>query len=106
VKKLLTPIAIFGAAVLLAQDRPGLFFREDWKEIPVETPVTQQHVGNPSLLLGVYGPGKVVEGEWVDHPDLSRVAEIGWTDLMTGGGSSACSRVDWIEVYGRPVKRP
>src|ERR1700730_15080552 len=206
-KKHLTGIAIFGAAVLLAKDRPGLFFREDWKEIPAETPVTQQHVGNPSLLLGVYGPGKagirkshhdkpaddpyyiwsgeckgnwaltvrdkaflvdlsgqskirwraqqagfrqlhiilklangywligdesdgssagwrerefniadmhwrslaidkVVEGEWVDHPDLSRVAEIGWTDLMTGGGSSACSRVDWIEVYGKPVKHP
>jgi hypothetical protein len=199
-------IAIVGVAVLAAQDRPGLFFREDWKEIPAETPITQQHVGNPNLLLALYGPGKagirkshhdkpaddpyyiwsgdckgnwaltlrdkaslvdltgqakirwrarqegfrqthiivkltngswlisdesdgasadwrerefpiagihwrslnidkVVEGEWVDHPDLGRVDEIGWTDLMTGGGSSACSRVDWIEVYGKPVKR-
>jgi hypothetical protein len=51
-------IAVFGAAVLFAQDRPGLFFREDWKPIPAETPVTQQHVGNPSLLLALYGPGK------------------------------------------------
>jgi len=24
---------------------------------------------------------------------------------MTGGGSDACSRVDWIEVYGKPVDR-
>jgi hypothetical protein len=48
---------------------------------------------------------KVVEGEWVDHPDLTKVDEIGWTDLMTGGGSSACSRVDWIEVYGRRIQR-
>ena len=29
---------------------------------------------------------EVVEGEWMEHPDLSRVDEIGWTDLMTGGG--------------------
>ena len=34
-------------------------------------------------------------------PDLSRIAEIGFTDLMTGGSSPACSRLDWIEVYGR-----
>lgn len=46
----------------------------------------------------------VVEGAWVDKPDLSRVREIGFTDLMRGGGSSACSRLDWIEVWGRPVK--
>ena len=24
-----------------AEDRPGLFFREDWKESPAATPVTQ-----------------------------------------------------------------
>jgi hypothetical protein len=199
-------IVFFGAAVFSAQDRPGLFFREDWKEIPAETPVTQKHVGNPNLLLALYGPGKagirkshhdkpaddpyyiwsgecrgnwaltlhdkasmvdltgrskirwrtlqagfrqlhiilkledgtwlvsdefegpsvdwrerefniadihwrrlaidkVIEGEWVDHPDLTRVDEIGWTDLMIGGDSSACSRLDWIEIYGKPVPR-
>jgi len=37
--------------------------------------------------------------------DLSRVEEIGFTDLMRGGGSIACSRLDWIEVYGKPVKK-
>jgi hypothetical protein len=47
----------------------------------------------------------IVEGAWVEKPDLSRVEEIGWTDLMAGGGSPASSRVDWIEVYGKPVKR-
>jgi len=190
------------AVSLLAQDRTGLFFREDWKETPPETPVTQAHVTNPELVLSLYGPGKsgikkshhdkpaddpyyiwmgecpancalslrhksgfvdltgqakirwrskqsgfhalriilklahgtwliadqsdgpsedwrvrefnvsdirwrrlditkVVEGAWVDRPNLSRVAEIGWTDLMPGGGTPASSRVDWIEVYGR-----
>ena len=191
---------------LLAQERPGLLFREDWKETPPETPVTQAHVSNPELTLSLYGPGKsgirkshhdqpaddpyyvwmgecpancavalrpksglvdltgqakirwrskqsgfhalriilklvdgtwligdqsdgpsqdwrvrefnvadirwrrldiakIVEGAWVDRPNLSKVAEIGWTDLMAGGGTPASSRVDWIEVYGkRPVQ--
>lgn len=194
------------AATLFAQQRPGLFFREDWKQTPAQIPITQAQVANPNLILGLYGPGKagikkshhdhpaddpyyvwsgratanwavslrhktsyadltgqakirwrteqagfhrlriilkladgtwlvsnqsdpaavdwrirefniagirwrqlnikkVVEGRWVDHPDLSRVDEIGWTDLMRGGESAACSRLDWIEVYGRPVPR-
>lgn len=46
----------------------------------------------------------VAEGAWLDLPDLSRVKEIGFTDLMPGGGSLACSRLDWIEVFGRAVK--
>ena len=43
---------------------------------------------------------KVVEGAWVKDPDLSRVEQIGFTDLMPGGRTPACSRLDWIEVYG------
>lgn len=189
-----------------AQYRPGLFFREDWKEIPAATPVTQKHVANPDLILGLYGPGcdsikkshhdtpvddpyyiwsglclgnwavtlkhsksfvdltgyakimwrskqagvrclhivlKLADGTWlvssqgdciskdwritefnlmdlswytlniktvieikpVKDPDLSKVDEIGFTDLMIGGASDACSRLDWIEVYGKPVPR-
>lgn len=192
---------------LSAQQRPPLFFREDWKETPAETPITQAHVANPGLLLALYGPGKsgikkshhdkpaddpyyvwsgtapanwavtlrhqrqdvdlrgqarlrwrakqagfrvlypilklaggtwliatpgddaspdwrerdfplaglrwhklnietIVEGPPVPNPDLSRVTEIGFTDLMRGGESIACSRLDWIEVWGTPVNRP
>jgi len=47
----------------------------------------------------------IVEGAWVEKPDLSKIDEIGWTDLMVGGNSPASSRVDWIEVYGKPVRR-
>lgn len=191
---------------LLAQERPGLFFREDWKETPAGLPVTQEHVANRDLVLSSYGSGrnglkkshhdtpaddpyyiwdglcegncaitlrhkgafvdltgqamirwrakqsgfrearivlkladgswlvsdaydgvagdwrehefviahirwhkleigKVIEGKWVKSPDFSKVDEIGWTALMPGGASDACTRVDWIEVYGRPVKR-
>lgn len=46
---------------------------------------------------------KIVEGAWVDDPDLTRIVEVGFTDLMSGGGSDACSRLDWIEVYGKSV---
>ncbi len=42
----------------------------------------------------------VTEGSWADGPDLGRVRSVGFTDLMPGGRSSACSRLDWIEVYG------
>ena len=48
---------------------------------------------------------QVVEGKWVEAPDLSRVAAVGFTDLMPGGRSAACSRLDWIEVWGSPSSR-
>lgn len=44
---------------------------------------------------------KIVEGKPVDAIDLTKVSEIGFTDLMRGGGSPASSRIDWIEVYGQ-----
>jgi len=47
----------------------------------------------------------VIELKPVSNPDLSRVDEIGFSDLMTGGASDACSRLDWIEVYGKSVPR-
>lgn len=45
---------------------------------------------------------RVAEGRPV-VPDLSRVVEVGFTDLMHGGGTPASSRLDWIEVYGDPI---
>lgn len=48
---------------------------------------------------------RIVEKGIVNNPDLTRVDEIGFTDLMPGGESYACSRIDWIEVYAKPVKR-
>ncbi len=41
----------------------------------------------------------ITEGKMFHDPDLSDVVEIGYTDLMPGGQSNACSRLDWIEVY-------
>jgi hypothetical protein len=199
-------VVLLAAGATAAQDRPGLFFREDFKETPAATPATQDHIANPDVILGLYGPGRegvkkshhdkpaddpfyiwtgtcpsncavalrkkdsyadltglakirwrskqsgfrylrivlklangswivsdaadgpsedwrerefnisdirwrkldiktVTESDWALRPDLSKVEEIGWTDLMAGGNSPASSRLDWIEVYARAVKR-
>ena len=46
-------------------------------------------------------PARVVVTREVLHPDLSRVEEIGFVDLMPGGGHGfdGCSNVSWIELY-------
>ncbi len=201
-------VLIFSTLISISQEsyRPGLFFREDWKETPPEIPLSQNHVDNPDLMVQLYGAGKdslkksnhekplddpfyvwsglcldnwlvslkhkeynvdltgfakirwrskqaglrelrialkLADGTWlvsdlsdgpskdwrikefniqnitwykldinrvteigpVSNPDLSNVEEIGFTDLMPGGKSASCSRLDWIEVDGKPVRR-
>ena len=46
-------------------------------------------------------------GRWVEHPDLSKVDEIGFADLMPGSGHcwGGFVNVGRIDVYGVPVKR-
>jgi hypothetical protein len=48
-----------------------------------------------------------MEAGWATNVDLSKVDEVGFTDLVrgSGGGPGGGSRVDWIEVYGHPVPR-
>jgi len=48
-----------------------------------------------------------MEAGWKSNPDLTRVDEVGFTDLTrgSGGGPGGGSRVDWIEVYGFPLAR-
>ena len=52
-------------------------------------------------------PEKVVVKLEVNNPDLSRVDEIGYVDLMPGGGhgTAGCTNVSWIEVYAAAKKR-
>jgi len=49
----------------------------------------------------------VAVGTWLEHPDLSKVDEVGFADLMPGSGHGPGGYVNVgrIEVYGRPVKR-
>ncbi|MBT3199087.1 MAG: hypothetical protein HN350_04135 [Phycisphaerales bacterium] len=191
-------VAVFALAAS-ADAADGLFFREDTRDIPPALPITQKHISNPDLILGLHGPGKtgikksyhestkndphyiwsgqckgnwavslakknatadlsgaqaqirmrtknymrtvyvilktpggwlvsnqstgssrewqsiilrtsdmswskldiasVTRGDRVTKPDLTKVSAIGFTDLKPGGGSKACSRVDWIEVW-------
>lgn len=201
----LAGVVVIGSSAL-AQSTSGLFFREDWKEIEAEMPVTQAHVVHADLELSLHGPASdrikksyhphipndpyyiwsgecrgnwavslrhkkqlvdlsgdaririrarqsgfrelriilkledgswlvsdqamgstpdwsehefriadirwrqlsmrsVTERDWVENPDLTRIDEVGFTDLMVGGGTPASSRLDWIEVHGRPVSR-
>jgi hypothetical protein len=49
----------------------------------------------------------VTTGTWVANPDLSKVDEIGFADLMPGSGHGAggWSDVATVEVYAKPVPR-
>ena len=49
----------------------------------------------------------VTVGVWVDRPDLSKVDEVGFADLMPGSGhgNGGYVNVATIEVFGKPVKR-
>jgi len=58
------------------------------------------------VTTGVYGPvGDAAS--WIENPDLSKVDEVGFVDLMlgTGHGSGGWVNVGHIEVWGKPVKR-
>ena len=206
IASIVAALASCSVAAAPAPTRPGLLFREDWRETPAATPVTQEHVANPDLIMTRHGPGeakikkshhdqpaddpfyiwsgetdanwalslrhrtlaidlsgnaritwrakqsgfrqlrvilkladgkwlvsdqsdddaadwrvrefiirdlrwrvldiaRISEGRWELNPDLSRVEEIGFTDLMPGGRTPASSRLDWIEVHARGVPR-
>jgi hypothetical protein len=49
----------------------------------------------------------VTRGRWLDKVDLTKVDEIGFTDLMPGSGhgDGGYSDLGWFEVYGKPVPR-
>jgi hypothetical protein len=49
----------------------------------------------------------VAVGNWIEHPDLSKVDEVGFADLSPGSGHGPGGYVNVarIEVYGKPVKR-
>jgi hypothetical protein len=67
-----------------------------WMKVDIDRVVT----------IGSYGPiGEA--SNWAALPDLSKVDEVGFVDLMPGSGHSSGGWVNVanFEVYGRPVKR-
>jgi hypothetical protein len=49
----------------------------------------------------------LTSGDFVKNPDLSKVDEVGWVDLIPGSGHGPGGWIDVgrIEVFGKPVKR-
>src|SRR5258708_6979682 len=81
--------------------RPPLVFRVDWKESDITvSDLRWRHVDMTKVVEGA-------DGKWVDAPDLSKVDEIGFTDLAVGAdhGKGGASRVAWLEVYGKAAPR-
>ena len=77
----------------------------DWNEREFAILDVRWHLFNVDKVV------TAVNADWVEKPDLSRVDEIGFTDLMPGNlaenghGRASTARLDWIEVWGTPVRR-
>jgi hypothetical protein len=68
----------------------------DWHENEIAIGDIHWRILDPATVF--LKPG----APWKDHPDLTKVDEVGFTDLNRGygHGSGGMSRIDWIEVYG------
>jgi hypothetical protein len=67
----------------------------------------QREVAFGNLRWFKLDPQKVVTTVEVKNPDLRRVDEIGWTDLMPGGGHGVAGwvNVSGVELYAKAVPR-
>jgi hypothetical protein len=97
---LLRPIVKLADGTWLAADHVDAV-TDDWKESDI--PLADLRWRRLDMTRVV----EAVDGKWVDSPDLSRVDEVGFTDLMVGAGhgKGGVSRVAWLEAYGKPVPR-
>ena len=79
--------------------------KQDWLISDLGTAATKDWEVNELKIRQckwhLFDPETIERGKQVDGPDLSIITTIGFTDLLPGGGSGACSRLDWIEVYGK-----
>ena len=110
--KYLLTILVTLPVLLNAQNQPGRFFYEGFKEIPAETPVTQNHIANDDLIISLYGPGAdgvkkshhdtpvddpyyiwsgVCESNWAvtlkhksKYVDIARLGKIRWRSKQSG----------------------
>jgi hypothetical protein len=59
-----------------------------------------------AATVGVYGP-VADTAAWFPTPDLTKVDEVGFADLMPGSGhgSGGWVNVTHLEVYGKAVPR-
>jgi hypothetical protein len=98
----LRPIVKLSDGTWLAADY-GISSTSDW--IETDIPLADLRWRRLNMMP------KVVEfpgPDWTQHPDLSKVDEVGFTDLSIGPGhgtQAPSSRLAWLEVYGKPVPR-
>jgi hypothetical protein len=71
----------------------------DWLESDIAVSEMRWRKLDPERIVTV--------GDWVANPNLSKIDEIGFADLMPGSGhgQGGWSDVAWIEVYAKSVKR-
>ena len=62
---------------------------------------------DPERAVTVSSPGGKNNEIWFQNPDLSKVDEVGFVDLMpsSGHGTGGYSQLAQIEVFGKPVPR-
>ena len=62
---------------------------------------------DPSRAVTLGGNGGASNETWVTNPDLGKVDEVGFSDLMPGSGhgTGGYIHLGQIEVYGKPVAR-
>ena len=69
-----------------------LLFREDFREIAAELPITQAHIGHPSLELRLYGPGASTVKK-SHHPEIENDPFYVWSGAAEGNWAFALLHV-------------
>lgn len=77
----------------LAQSVNSLLFREDFKEIPAETPVTKEHLANKELSLHLYGAAKQ-QLKKSNHPEIPNDPFYIWSGTCEANWAMALSWQD------------
>jgi hypothetical protein len=81
-----------------------LFFKEGWKTVTGNIPLTQDAVTNPDLVLAQYGPGNKTDHPEVD--DFGITAEGNMNHIWTGLCNSACAiglkhKTSYVDLTGK-----
>lgn len=74
----------------LAQSGNSLLFREDFKEIPAQTPITQEHLANSELILHLYGAAKQ-QLKKSNHPEIPNDPFYVWSGTCDANWAMALS---------------
>ncbi|MBD3627555.1 hypothetical protein [Cyclobacterium sp.] len=76
-----------------AQSGNSLLFREDFKEIPAQTPITQEHLANSELILHLYGAAKQ-QLKKSNHPEIPNDPFYVWSGTCEANWAMALSWQD------------